>query len=108
MIEMKPILFSRLRKLNGRYAFIELRFRSFIHRLTHQEILLYLFLVLASDHQGLSAYRPETICAGLKLSLRQYQKVRQSLIRKDLIAFEDPLFQVLSLPSFSPWEASDD
>lgn len=108
MIDMKPILFSRMRKLNGRYAFIELRFRYFIHNLTHQEILLYLFLVLASDHQGLSSYGPDTICACLKIGLKQYQKARQSLIRKDLIAFEDPLFQVLSLPSFSPWEASGD
>ena len=108
MIEMKPILFSRMRKLNGRYAFIELRFRNFIPSLTPQEILLYLFLVLASDHQGLSAYSPETICACLKISLRPYLKARQSLIRKDLIAFDDPLFQVLSLPSFSPWEAADD
>jgi hypothetical protein len=108
MIAMKPILLSRMRKLNGRYAFIELRFRYFIHNLTQREILLYLFLVLVSDHQGLSSFSPESICAFLKISLKQYLKARELLIHKDMIAFDGQVFQILSLPAFSPWEVPCD
>ena len=103
MIDKKPINPLRIRKITGSFAFIEHRFRSFIKTLTHQELLLYFFLVLASDKQGLSYYAPDSICSCLKISLKQYLKARQSLIRKDLIAFDGQLFQVLSLPFFTPW-----
>ena len=99
MMEKKPLNPARVRKINGSFAFIEHRFRSFIKTLTQKELLLYLFLVLAADQQGLSYYSTDTICACLKISLRQYLQARQSLIRKDLIAFDGRLFQVLSLPS---------
>jgi hypothetical protein len=102
MIEKQPLNPARIRKINGSFAFIEHRFRYFIKTLTHQELLLYLFLVLAADKQGLSYYSTDTICACLKISLRQYLKARQALIRKDLIAFDGRFFQVLSLPFFTP------
>ncbi|MFH0787068.1 MAG: helix-turn-helix domain-containing protein [Pseudomonadota bacterium] len=102
MIDKKPLNPARIRKISGSFAFIEHRFRYFIKTLTHQELLLYLFLVLAADKQGLSYYSTDTICACLKISLRQYLKARQSLIRKDLIAFDGRFFQVLSLPFFTP------
>jgi hypothetical protein len=78
MIQKQPLNPARLRKINGSFAFIEHRFRYFIKTLTHQELLLYLFLVLAADKQGLSYYSTDTICACLKISLRQYLKVWQA------------------------------
>jgi len=102
MIEKHPINPLRIRKITGSFAFIEHRFRSFIKTLTHQELLLYFFLVLAADQQGLSYYTADRICSCLKISLKQYLKARQSLIRKDLIAFDGRFFQVLSLPFFTP------
>jgi hypothetical protein len=102
MIEKKTISPLRIRKINGSFAFIEHRFRSFIKTLTHQELLLYFFLVLAADKQGVSYYTADRICSCLKISLKQYMKARQSLIRKDLIAFDGLFFQVLSLPFFTP------
>ena len=61
----KSILYPhRLRKINGSFAFIEHRFLrdGFFESLTHHELLLYLFLVLASDRHGLSYYAYDKIC----------------------------------------------
>ena len=62
------------------------------------EILLYLFLVLVSDRYGLSFYSYDAICSFLQISPDEYIEARDRLIRKDLIAFDGTLFQVLDLP----------
>ena len=64
MIHKKLLNPRRIRKIDGSFAFIEHRFRSWIQFLSPEELLLYLFLVLAADDQGLSYYRPETIVIG--------------------------------------------
>jgi hypothetical protein len=63
------------------------------------EILLYLFLVAVSDRHGLSFYQDDRIASRLKIDLPALGKARESLIRPSLIAYEFPLYQVLSLPS---------
>jgi hypothetical protein len=103
MIDKNPINPLRIRKITGSFAFIEHRFRSFIKTLSHQELLLYFFLVLAADKQGLSYYTADRISGCLKITLKQYLKARQSLIRKDLVAYDGRFFQVLSLPLAAPW-----
>ena len=65
------------------------------------EILLYLFLVLVSDRYGLSFYSYDAICSLLQITLDQYIEARDSLIRKDLIAFDGTRFQVLGLPELN-------
>jgi hypothetical protein len=62
---------------------------------------LYLFLVLASDRNGLSFYSYDAICSLLQLSVDEYIAARNGLIGKDLIAFDGTLFQVLELPQRS-------
>jgi len=62
------------------------------------EILLYLFLVLASDRNGLSFYSYDAICTFLQITVDEYIESRDSLIKKDLIVFDGTLFQVLDLP----------
>jgi len=54
--------------------------------------------VLASDRNGLSFYSYDAICTLLELDLDQYINARNSLIDKDLIAFDGTIFQVLDLP----------
>jgi hypothetical protein len=66
--------------------------------LQQNEILLYLFLTIASDRHGLSFYSYDTICSLLQMDLDQYINARNGLIEKDLIAFDGTLFQVLDLP----------
>jgi hypothetical protein len=100
VIEKKPLCPHRVRKITGSFAFIEHRFlrEGFFASLGHLELVLYLFLVLVSDRQGLSYYSYDKICTLLRLTVEDYLSARNALIHKELIAFDGHLFQVLSLP----------
>jgi hypothetical protein len=99
-IEKKPLCPDRLRKITGSFAFIEHRFLrdGFWTSLSHHELLLYVFLVLVADRNGLSYYSFDKTCSLLKISIDEYIFARNALIDKDLIAFDGHLYQVLSLP----------
>lgn len=101
MIAQSPLCPARVRKMTGSCALLEHRFirHGFWTRLPHHTLLLYLFLVLVADRNGLSYYRFEKICALLQLALDDYLSARNALIKKDLMAFDGPLLQVLSLPA---------
>ncbi|MCK5485033.1 MAG: helix-turn-helix domain-containing protein, partial [Desulfobacterales bacterium] len=100
MIEKKLLQPNRVRHIDGGFSFIPHRFLTdgFLASLNQMEILLYLFLVLVSDRYGLSFYSYDAICSFLQITLDQYIEARDSLIRKDLIASDGTLFQVLDLP----------
>jgi len=108
-IKKKILNPDRIRRIHGGFSFIPHRFLAdgFLAALHQMEILLYLFLVLASDRHGLSFYNYDTICSLLQMSLDQYIKARNGLIDKDLIAFDGTVFQVLELPA-KPVSSSDD
>jgi len=96
-----PLVSHRVRSINGSFAFVEHRFlrHGFWAGLGHHELLLYFFLVMVSDRQGLSFYSYDKICSLLAISVDEYILARDSLINKDLLAFDGTFFQVLSLPS---------
>ncbi len=96
-----PLLPHRVRKIGGSFAFIEHRFLrdGFWASLGSDEQLLYIFLVMAGNREGLSYYGYDKICLLLKRNLDDYILARDGLIDKDLIAFDGRLFQVLSLPA---------
>ena len=100
MIEKKLLQPNRVRHIDGGFSFIPHRFLTdgFLASLSQKEILLYLFLVLASDRYGLSFYSYDAICTLLQVCVDDYIEARDGLIRKDLIAFDGTLFQVLKLP----------
>jgi hypothetical protein len=100
MVRKKLLNPQRARRIEGSFAFIERRFlrHGFWIEMTHHELLLYLFLVLVADPQGLSYYGYDKLLSLLKLSVDEYVAARNGLIQKDLIAFDGTLFQVLSLP----------
>ena len=104
MIKKKILNHVRVRQINGGFSFIPHRFLAdgFLASLDQKELLLYLFLILASDRFGLSFYSYDTICTLLELSLDEYIASRNSLMDKDLIAFDGTLFQVLDLPEKLP------
>jgi hypothetical protein len=96
-----PIAPDRIRTVDRHgFAFVPNRFLhdGFLAALDHTELALYVFLVLAADRNGVSFYGYERICTLLRLPLERYVEVRNSLIRKDLLAFDGTRFQVLSLP----------
>ncbi len=104
MIKKKILNPVRVRQINGGFSFIPHRFITdgFLASLDQKELLLYLFFILVSDRFGLSFYSYDSICSLLQMRIDQYIKARDSLIEKDLIAFNGTLFQVLSLPQKRP------
>jgi len=100
MIKKTVICGNRIRTLAGSFGFIEHRFLrdGFFQSLTHEELILYLFLALVADRYGLSYYSYDKICKCLSFDLGEYLSARDGLLDKDLIAFDGRLFQVLSLP----------
>lgn len=101
MITKKVLVADRIRRIDGGFSFIPHRFLTdgFLKTLSQQQLLLYIFLVLAADRYGLSFYSYDRICSFLHMTLEQYSAARNGLIEKDLIAFDGTLFQVLSLPA---------
>lgn len=97
----KALVPQRIRTISGSFATIEHRFlrHGFWTTLGHHELLLYFFLILVADRQGLSFYSYDKICSLLSISLDDYVFARDSLIDKDLLAFDGTFFQVLSLPA---------
>jgi hypothetical protein len=100
MIKKKIINPQKVRRIDGGFSFIPHRFltQGFLASLGQKELLLYLFLILAADRYGLSFYSYDRICSLLHINVDEYVAARDSLINKDLIAFDGSLFQVLQLP----------
>lgn len=100
MVKKKVLRADRIRKIKGGFSFIPHRFLidGYLSALSQKELLLYFFLVLVSDRNGLSFYSYDVICSLLEISLDEYIEARDGLIKKDLIAFDGTLFQVLDLP----------
>ena len=101
MIKKRVLEPTRVRRVNGSFSFIPHRFLSdgFWASLNQHELVLYLFLVLASDKRGLSYYSSKRICSLLGISHDEYITTRDRLIARDLIAFNGTIFQVLELPA---------
>lgn len=99
-ISRAPVLPERVRKIEGGFAFVPTRFlhEGFFASLAPEEIELYFLLVLAGDRQGVSYYGYERLCELLQMDLDTYLAARNSLISKDLLAFDGTRSQILSLP----------
>jgi len=95
MIKKKSSIPIRVRQINGGFSFISHRFLTdgFLASMDQKELLLYLFLILASDRFGLSFYSYDAICTFLELSLDEYMASRNSLMDKDLIALTALFFR---------------
>ncbi len=106
MIRKKVLVSERLRNTGKSFCFIPHRFLTggFLQSLTRHELALYVFLILASDKNGLSFYGDKTICSILGFEEEDYLFARSCLIHKDLIVHDGTIFQVLSLP-VSPHKA---
>jgi hypothetical protein len=95
---------SRRRRVPPRFSWIDQRLvrERRITRCTSEGLALYLFLVTVADAEGLSFYGDGAIAALLGWSEAQVRAARAGLVRADLIAFQAPLYQVLSLDGPPP------
>ena len=100
MFEKNLIVPELKRQLAPPFAWLDRRFLfdDYLGRLSPKENLLYFFLALAADRDGLSFYSYDRICQLLKFTVDDYIEARKGLLGKQLIAFDGRQFQVLALP----------
>jgi hypothetical protein len=100
MKSKSPILPERIRRISGSFSWLDHRLlhSGFLRLMQPEEMLLYFFLVLVGDRNGVSFYGYDSILRILKLTLDQYIAARNRLVDLSLIAFEDGRYQVLELP----------
>ncbi|MBW1870154.1 MAG: hypothetical protein JRI73_12995 [Deltaproteobacteria bacterium] len=100
MYDKRILNSSRVRKIQGSFSWIDHRFITggFLRDLSAVEILLYFFLVTVSDRNGISFYHDDRICSLIKIGLVSLGEARDVLVSKSLLAYEYPIYQILSLP----------
>ena len=101
MIQKHILVAQRLRRPPPTgWSWIDRRFlREHGDQLSREALLLYFFLAAVADRHGLSFYSDHTLTSRLRLSPQVLEKARQELLDRDLIAYQLPLVQVLSLPA---------
>ena len=90
---------ERLRQVPPQFSWIDQRLVRDRHleRCDVQALALYLVLVTVADAQGLSYYGEARLARLLSMPAVRLIQARADLILLDLIAYERPLYQVLSL-----------
>jgi hypothetical protein len=90
---------ERLRKVPPQFSWIDHRLvqENYFLQCEHSAWALYLFLASVADAEGLSYYSDASLLRRLKMDPLLLSASRQQLIQAGLIAFEKPLYQVLSL-----------
>ena len=103
-IEKRILVPQRVRRPpKAGFSWIDRRFvREFAPALSREAVLLYFFLAAVADKHGLSYYKDETLARRLELGLAALAQAREALIHRDLLAWQPPLVQVLSLPAPPP------
>jgi hypothetical protein len=100
-----------VRKIEGSFAWIDHRLlrNGYLQVMTHEDLALYLFLVLVADRKGVSFYRKEKICDAVSLDFRQFEVAKDRLVGLKLIAFEaysvlspNGYYQVLPIETQAP------
>jgi hypothetical protein len=90
---------DRLRQVPTGFNWVDHRLvrENYIERCDCVDLALYLFLVTVSDVEGLSYYSDQAICRRLRIDSTALTAARVHLQKADLIAYQKPLYQVLSL-----------
>lgn len=99
MIAKYPIDKNRIRKVPKHFSWVDHRLvrDRHIERFSHCAAALYLFLVTVGDANGLSYYGDKSIIKRLSMDQSMLQKARSNLIENGMIAWQEPIYQVLSL-----------
>jgi hypothetical protein len=98
---------DRLRRVPPQFSWIDQRLvrERHLECCDAQALALYLVLVTVADAQGLSYYGEASLRRLLSMPAARLLQARADLIRLDLIAYERPMYQVLSLdPPSAPRE----
>jgi hypothetical protein len=101
MIEKHLLVVDRVRRPPREgFSWVDRRFlRDFAPRLSGDAVFLYFFLAAVSDKHGLSFYGDATLAVRLRMREQAVVEARDELVVHDLVAYQAPLVQVLSLPT---------
>ena len=100
-----------IRRIQHSFAWIDHRLirDGFLQVMTHEDLVLYVFLILAADCNGVSFYRKEKICDLTALSFSQFEIAKDRLRSMKLVAFEpysaitpNGFYQVLPIQGKAP------
>lgn len=101
MTHPRPLRPDRLRTLERPFGWIPFRILTsgLLQQLSREAKLLYFFLCLVADGQGISFYGDRRLQLLLDLSDGELEHARAELCRQDLLAFDGRVYQLLSLPA---------
>jgi len=100
----QPLRADRIRALERPFGWIPFRILTcgWFQRLGQEAKLVYFFLCLVADGQGVSYYSHERLCRLLGLTSSQLAHAQRQLCSLDLVAFNGIVYQLLSLPTGEP------
>lgn len=70
---------------------------GYLHRLYHESMVMYLFLVVVGDREGRSFYAETTVMDILRLSVKELEDARSQLIEEGLIEYRRPYWWVRNI-----------
>jgi len=93
---------DRIRTIPKQFSWIDGRLvrEGYLDKCKHPDASLYLFLITVSDAKGLSYYSDSSVCKRLSMDSCLLSESRLRLIQLDLIAYRNPLYQVLDLAPY--------
>ena len=111
MVRKYLICPERSRRMPSSFSWVDHRLvrDRYISRCSSEALALYLFLVTVGDAQGLSYYSDYSAGKYLTMHSETVRKARRELGIAGLIAYQEPLYQVLGLelPTGPPsWRSS--
>jgi hypothetical protein len=99
---------NRLRKIPASFGWVDhqLLHKNYLTRLPPEAMALYLFLLCVADKNGISYYSDKGIQQ--KINLDDVATAREFLIKHNLVAYQSPFYQVLSLEIISEMQEKSD
>ncbi len=103
-VEKRVLWAERVRRVPEHFSWVDHRLvrEGHLRQCQAEAWALYLFLVTVGDAEGLSYYSDRSLCRALTLSEAELARSRNRLVGADLVAWQAPLYQVLSVPERRP------
>jgi len=95
--DRQPLCPDRVRTLPRHFAWVDHRLRDHLAHLSLEEIALLFFLHLVADKLGCSWWSDPAAAKRLGIQTAEVTEARLSLVRKGLVAYRYPLYQILAL-----------
>jgi hypothetical protein len=99
-MEKRVLCEERVRRVPARFSWVDHRIvrDGYIRRCSASAWGLYLFLTTVGDAEGLSYYSDRSVCRELSITTDELVAVRNQLVEQEMLVWESPLYQVLSVP----------